>query len=89
MAQGRCAGCGVTGPHKVVTAHMMVCAEYVALFLSDSAKALDPEAEYTRWQNDDKAGERAVARQEQIADTDARRAAMAGRFATKDPLEDE
>jgi hypothetical protein len=68
---------------------MMVCPEYVALFLSDPAKALDPEAEYVRWQNDDKAAERAVARQEQIDDTDARRAAMAGRFATRDPLEDE
>jgi hypothetical protein len=89
MPQGRCAGCGETGSHKVITEHTMTCASYTRLFLSDPARALDPKNEYLRWLADDKGAERVVARQAQVDDTDARRAAMAGRFATRDPLEDE
>jgi len=86
MCQGRCAGCGQTGPDKVIAAHTVRCPQFAAKFKTGGA--LDPKAEYIRWKAEDADAEKAAARQAQVGRTDDARAAMAERFRTKDPLED-
>ena len=87
---GRCAGigCGYTGQPGRVRAHAVACSRFAELYRSDPAAALDPEEEYRRWQADGRGAERAARYDEQVADTDARRAAMASRYVTKDLMED-
>lgn len=90
MSAGRCAGCGkVSASCKLIGAHVLECPGFRELFLRDPAAALDPEAEYARWQAEDLSGERAERRQQAEDDNKSRRAAMASRYATpKDILED-
>lgn len=88
MCQGRCAGCGKTGPAKVIRGHTTGCKKFASLFRADPARALDPEAEYARWKDEEAGTEKTAARQAQVDRTDDARAAMAERFRTKDPLED-
>lgn len=87
MCQGRCAGCGQTGPAKVIRAHAVRCKKFASLFRADPARALEPEPEYERWRAEDAGAEKDAARQSQVGRTDDARAAMAERFRTKDPLE--
>lgn len=50
MTAGRCAGCGYTNSScKTVRAHVLSCPEYRKVWQTDRARALDPEAEWTRW----------------------------------------
>jgi hypothetical protein len=86
MCQGRCAGCGKTGPDKAVAAHTVRCPQFAARFRAGTA--LDPRPEYARWKNEEADAEKAAARQAQVGRTDDARAAMAERFRTRDPLED-
>lgn len=86
MCQGRCPGCGLTGPHRAITEHAVSCAEVAAL-AARHIPFLDPAAEYERYQAEHADADKATARQEQVERTDAARAAMAERFRTKDPLE--
>ena len=86
--KGRCV-CGVTGPLKAVTDHVLQCRDWAKAYREDPSSALPPGEEYERWLRQDKAGERAAALREKVAETDAQRAAMAARFASRDILEDE
>lgn len=87
--KGRCAGCGKTGPKKAVSAHILRCPDWARKYREDPPSALLPEEEYERWLQQDRPGERAAALRERVAETDAHRAAMAARFASRDILEDE
>jgi hypothetical protein len=83
MPQGRCSGCGETGPHKAVTAHVLQpCPDWVALYHRDPSAALDPVTEYARWvESGERDAERDQARQARVQATDKAREDMAGRFA--------
>lgn len=89
MAAGRCAGCGRTGDAKVVGRHLVACSRWAELYRSAPDKALDAEAEHRRWSAEDRMSDH----QERImglrAANDGDRAAMARRFASSDPLEDD
>lgn len=88
MIRGRCAGCGETGPNKVIRSHTVRCAKFAALVKSDAGAALEPAREYQRWLDSGQAdAEKADARQAQVDRTDDAREAMAERFKTRDPLE--
>lgn len=89
MSAGRCAGCQETGEVKAVRWHVISCLDWAALYQHDPLAALSPEEEQARWLREDKDGEKLAHREATVADTDARRAAMASRFRTRDPLEDE
>lgn len=87
---GRCSGCGLTGPYRAIVAHTIKCPEFAALIRWDSGAALEPAQEHARYvESGGTASDKAAARKAQVADTDARRAAMAERFRTRDPLEDD
>jgi hypothetical protein len=89
MCQGRCAGCGLTGPYRDIRSHTISCPEFAALVRFDPGAALEPAQEYARYvASGAQAEAKAESRAAQVADTDARRAAMAERFRTRDPLED-
>jgi hypothetical protein len=62
--------------------------KFAAAYRADPDGVLPAGAEYERWLEQDKRGERAAAHAVVVADTDARRAAMTARFATRDILED-
>jgi hypothetical protein len=87
-AQGRCAGCKVTGELPAVTWHVLSCHDWAALYLKDPAAALPPAQEYERWRRDDRAGEHRAGLEGRIADTQAQQAASVARFKVADPLED-
>lgn len=82
MATGRCAGegCGKTGPEKAMLRHIRECPKWQAVYAEDPARALDPVAEYVRWQSEDQAADRDARRQEAVTRTDGQRAAMHKRF---------
>lgn len=86
--KGRCAGCETTGLLKAVTTHVVTCQAWAALYRENPARALSPEAEYARWEAEDRKSERTAAVEARIQETDDRRAAMASRFAYRDVLED-
>lgn len=87
--QGRCSGCGETGPDKAIATHTVSCEVFAALYRLSPEQALSPEAEYMRWREQDKAAEQTARVAAKVSDTDARRAAMADRFRTRDILEDD
>jgi len=87
--QGRCAGCGMTGPAKKVSSHITGCPDYAALFQAEPVRALEPRAEYARWEREDKACGRKDRISAAVQATLERRAVQAGRFARlPDILED-
>lgn len=72
----------------MLAGHIIACPEFARLYKTDPARALLPAQEYARWAESGEAdAEKAAARQAQVGRTDDARAAMARRFATKDPLE--
>lgn len=81
VPQGRCAGCGRTGKVKAVQGHIVDCEDWQELYRADRARALDPAAEFTRWETEDKQALKTAARATVVAGNIARRAAQAGRFA--------
>lgn len=86
MGTGRCL-CGYTAPVKQVEAHQVGCGQFATAYRANPDMVLSPAREYERWQAKGRREERAAAHAEAVADTDARRAAMADRFATRDILE--
>jgi hypothetical protein len=84
---GRCAGCGKVGRPDRIRAHCASCPEFAVLYQRDRASIGTVEEEYENWVVHHRDAEKAIARDAQVADTDARRAAMAERFRTRDPLE--
>lgn len=95
MTAGRCAGCGVMDNScKKIKSHVLTCPDYLEVFKSDPAKALPPEEEWVRWQNEDNSDEaRAVAKEirltKRFAEMDAKREAQSERWQKpKDILDD-
>jgi hypothetical protein len=86
--QGRCAGCRKTGELKPIVLHVIMCADWAALYQKDPAAALGAAEEYQRWRRDDRPAEHEADLKLRIADTQGRRAASVARFQVKDPLED-
>lgn len=88
MSKGRCAGCGENGPVKAVTAHILSCPDWAALYRQDPSAVLDPGPEHDRWLAEDRKEEKEAAIAGRVAATDDARRAMADRFTARDPLED-
>lgn len=86
MCQGRCP-CGVTGSHARVQQHQLECQVFAKAYKADPAAIGSVQEEYEQWAAGGRKAERTAAHEASVADTDARRAAMAGRFATVDILE--
>jgi hypothetical protein len=86
MCQGRCV-CGYSGSHARVQAHQLQCAAFAAAYRADPAAVGTVQEEHERYQREGRRAERADAHEKSVAETDARRAAMARRFATVDLLE--
>ena len=82
----RCAGCGKTGQPKPVSRHVTECPDWLAL---PPGRQLDPEAEYRRWLEQDRDGERDQRRERAIEASTAARAAVSGRFACSRDLDNE
>lgn len=89
MSTGRCAGCGFTGQPGKVRDHIVECPDFAAAYRRDFRSIGTVEQEYENWVTAGRPAARAAAHAAVVADTDARRAAMASRFATRDILDDE
>lgn len=87
MCTGRCP-CGYTAHTADVEAHQVGCPHFARLYRADPDGVLPPGDEYASWLEHGRPEEKAAAHAASVADTDARRAAMASRFATRDVLED-
>jgi hypothetical protein len=70
----------------VVRQHVTDCEQWQALYAADPSRALDPEAEFTRWQADDADDERFARRAAAVEETDQRRAAGRERWATPEDI---
>jgi hypothetical protein len=82
----RCAGCGKTGQPRPLRTHVTECGDWLAL---PPARQLDPEAEYRRWQAEDREDERDARRERAIEASTAARAAVSARFAVSRDLDAE
>lgn len=85
---GRCL-CGYFGPLAQVEVHQVACPVFASAYQDDPDGVPSPAAELERWLVRDKSAEKAAAHAAAVADTDARRGAMASRFATVDILDEE
>jgi hypothetical protein len=65
-----------------VREHTRYCRKYKELYATRPKQALDPEDEFIRWRDGDRAGERDDRRQAAVDEADRRRAVQAGRWAT-------
>ena len=81
---GRCSGCGKTGQPKPVRRHVAECPAWLAL---PPGRQLDPEAEYRRWQEQDRDTERDARRGRAIEASTAARQAVSARFARSRDLD--
>lgn len=94
MAAGRCAGCGHTDSSTKVRLHIMTCPDYLALYLSEPDRCLDPEAEHHRYRTEDNTSEARADRrdlklQQRFAEMDRRQSTQVDRWKRpKDLLED-
>lgn len=77
--QGRCSGCGKIGPEREIIDHAVGCPHLAALPLD---KVHNPAMDYQLWVERGRKAEQHARRDAVIADTDARREAMAARFST-------
>lgn len=81
---GRCAGCGKTGQSCSLGRHVVECLPWLDL---PPARQLDPEAEYRRWQDEDREDERDARRDRAIEANTAARQAASVRFARSRDLD--
>lgn len=88
MCQGRCAGCGFIAGDGKVRDHQMNCPDFAALYRENPAAIGTVQQEYEKWVAAGRPAAKAAAHARSVAETDARRGAMASRFATKDILDD-
>lgn len=89
MSQGRCPGCGETGPAAEVLVHTYGCSKFAKLYREHREQALSPVAEYRRWREQEKDAEQQARVAAKVESGAAGRAVMADRFRTpKDILED-
>lgn len=82
MPTGRCAGCGETGKNSSIIEHTRYCPEFIALYRRNPEAALAPEAEFTRWNTEQRADDRAARREAAIDEAGRRRAEQAARWET-------
>lgn len=66
--------------------HARYCNKYKALYAEHPERALDPEAEFIRWRDVDRAGERDDRRQAAVDEADRRRAVQTDRWKTPDDI---
>lgn len=91
---GRCAGCGLTGSSKKVSAHVLTCPDFLALYRSEPGRALDPEAEHQRHRLENDTSEARAQRRDlklraRFAEMERRQALSTDRWRQpKDLLED-
>ena len=85
---GRCAGCGITNRNADwVRGHTRHCPAYSALHGLSPERCLDPEAEFTRWRDLERAAYREVVKLAVVREAERRRAEQAARWETPpDPL---
>jgi hypothetical protein len=85
---GRCAGCGLIDRNAdKVREHTRYCQDFAALYLVSPERALDPEAEFIRWRDEDRARIRQDNKDASVAEADRRRAEQEARWETpEDPL---
>jgi len=83
---GRCAGCTKTGQPKPLRGHVAECPSWLAL---PPGRQLDPEAEYRRWQDEDRDAQRDQRRERAIEASTAARQAVSARFARSRDLDAE
>lgn len=86
--QGRCAGCGETGPLKPVDRHTGQCDAWAAAWRADPGGTLDAGPEYARWAAGEKGSERAADLTRRVDDTVRRRTESEDRFRRDDILGD-
>lgn len=65
-----------------VREHTRYCPDFAVLFAEHLERALDPEAEYVRWVEFDRAEMRSGRRDAHVAEADGRRAAQRERWRT-------
>jgi len=88
MAQGRCAGCGlIDNSSTKIRQHVVSCPDYLKLFKTTPERALEPAAEFVRWQAEDNTKEqRAEAKDTRLAkkfaELDQRRVNQVARWVT-------
>lgn len=51
---GRCSGCGRINSVRKISSHIVECPKYQDLYERDRSRALDPAAEYIRYQAEDR-----------------------------------
>lgn len=85
---GRCAGCGDSGPHRKISAHVMSCVKYQELYAADPAKALQPLEEFARWEREDKVCGHEARKERIVAARTATLKLQAARLARFDHLPD-
>jgi len=84
---GRCAGCGLTDRNAdKVREHARYCPEYKTLYQESPERALDPEAEFTRYKEAERAGDRQVRREAAVTEAERRRAVQTARWETPPDL---
>ncbi len=81
---GRCAGCQKTGQPKPMRSHVVECPAWLAL---PRERQLDPEAEYRRWQDEDREDERDARRERAINANMTARQVVSARFARSRDLD--
>jgi hypothetical protein len=73
----------------VTREHTRYCPQFKDLYARDPDRALDPEAEFIRWRDNDRADFRAGRRDAAVTEVERRRAEQKARWATPpDILED-
>jgi hypothetical protein len=86
--QGRCAGCGKTGPLKPMDAHIARCDDWAAAYRSDPPGTPDAGPEYAQWSAGGRDDERAADLRRRVDDTVRRREESEDRFRRDDILGD-
>lgn len=83
LSQGRCEGCGATGPARKIAAHTLSCSDFARVYQQARQSGLDlsPEASLARWAQEGKGQQREARIARSVQDVTDRRAADADRFA--------
>jgi hypothetical protein len=86
-AQGRCAGCLLTGDLRKVVQHFRDCVPWAELY-RQGKDPLEPAQEYARWVDTERRADHLADLKTRVADTVARRDASAAQYQKRDILED-
>lgn len=84
---GRCAGCGLTDRDSgLVREHVRYCDRYRELYVNYPERALEPEAEFSRWRDTERAAQRESSRQKSVNEAERRRSEQSARWETPPDL---